>query len=386
MLKVPKHRDPQVRPISKVIKSDKDIWTIAVKFDSQKVDKQSRYPDIPDHIRTKKQFCYGRREKNHYTCAHGSPVYTFTDSAPGQNRIYSQKITALPTFNGFLFDSDRINTEMCIKRKINWVGFTHTEQKDHRLHKFMLNERKMFDVTFFGITTGNNLFYTRPIRDPVTGLIHRDSCKPIFVKSGTLGTISLFPFDYKLSQKLKKSGLNHLTEFGKTEENLRNEGWLLKPECYDPTTVDWYNHWYGTLHSGRGMPMEIRQNQRLIPIFHEVCSKYDVNNPMDGSPYSLEHYLHNTLDLMLRINYTGVHGLKNPNEISVQEKIEYHKILRKVVKTFTTDHKFKNEYIKIADFRNRETVDFKVLGGPKEQNIVPFGAEMQMQVMMASSN
>jgi len=243
----------------------------------------------------------------------------------------------------------------------------------------MSNENNMFDVAISGKVTFMNHVFTYPVRDPLTGLLHKSSCKRKYVESGKFLTCSFFPFDFNMVNKIKKhmSGIDQFR--GKTAEQLDKEGYLMDPDFYDPTTTKWYNYWYGgDKDLKKGMPNVIKKNERLIPIYHEVCSKSDIFETSDGHDMGFKSYISKLLFTLYKNNKTK-DLLTN---VVTSAEMNFFDNMNKLYNSIHTDGILRYEIEKSNYRLNTALKHIKVLGGPKEETVVKFGDPIVGQLLM----
>ena len=382
--KVVKVPEAQLNNDPSVTKGSRDVWVIPVELDRKRINIRSQYPNKINKIARFKQFPYYTKEKGHHACYHNLPIWYFNDTKSTEQKKYGHKRKGLGTLNGKIFDTQKIKDEIDLKRYCNWFGTVHTAKEDHRYQKLLSNENNMFDAAIAGRPTLINHCFTWPIRNS-KGLLHKNSCQRVNVTAGTFCTFSFFPFSIDIVKKIERANNNSswMVEFGiASRDEAERQGWITDPKKYDPTELDWYKYWYcgvGTGKHNAGIPQELKGNERLIPICHVICSKEDMYETTDGCQTGQEQYLTQLLDHIVDKKVErGNMDLQNPGADAFRlTRADIPKIVETLMEK-------ENRYnLDRLNFRqNTSFKHFEVLGGPKEETVIPFGYPHTVRLLM----
>lgn len=327
--------------------------------DSAEMKNREAHPNKSVKNQHQKQAPFEKDEKDHYTCATGVPVFYIGDKQKVKNidEQFSKKRHALQTLNGKVFDTRVVTNLWDLLRYTTFYGICHTKKATHPFKKIMTNKNEHFDAVYSGQYDMANMTFTHPIYHP-KGLIHQDSYKRVHVKTSDLLTTSFFNFNFDVAESLRKIQNNTSTEFTykkvflDDKETLEKERWILNPDFYDISKMEWYKEWYG-----KKMPESLNKNERLVPIFHKVCGKTGIFNHLE-------------------------------KELLMEKTIKEYKKLtdrtndKKAAKELLTKINLEKELFKL----NRNFIHLKVLGGVKNQHSVPFNGAMSVALKMDSTS
>lgn len=362
----------EINDTPKVTKGSKDIWIVPVSRDKKEIKYRSSFKSKKHKKEKLKQFVYDKNEKSHYSCLRNLPIFNINDRDFANKKKYGHKRKGLGTLNGKVFDPDKINNEIDLLRLTTWFGFCHTEKKNHRYHEIMSNDNTMFDCAISGKITAMNHIFTYPVRDRVTGLLHKSSCLRKYTSSGKFLTLSYFPFDIEVSKKLRGDKIINI-------ENLQKQGFLVDPDIYDPSTTKWYDYWYcGNKNLMMGMPNPIKGNELLIPMYHEVCSNSDIFETNDGYNIGFKSYL----DMIFHTLFDNNDTKTKLRDLVTSQQNDFNENMDELFNYIKTDGIMRYKFER-ANFRiNPSLKHLKVLGGAKEETVIKFGDEMNCQLLM----
>lgn len=388
---------------------------------------------IPQGKIDQKQFCLknitiGKRD--HYGIAPHYPVFFVKTEVNGGRKKWGRRRQALQTINGLVVDKNNIRNEKQLIENTVFMGVAHTERVDRcGVDEYFITKSSSFHVDYYGPMTLMNYTFTETFRDK-NGLILKSSCRPTGVQTGDLLTLTFFPFDFEVVEKIKKAKVHNTweREFGSTIEELRDTmNLIVKSEAYDPTELGYYQHWY----QNNMQPREVSDNERMIAVWRKV-------NPQDAR--ETEEIIRSVLSLMIirfvvasiypkkikdyKELYDMLHvgGMIDENsttkildsvlwkdivsfiksygqeeeeeegeaegeaegreaEVSIEEKPEGKKSEGKKILPQTIDDisKLIKKYLNLSRVPQAH---FKVLGDPADNSSVPFGSEMYGVLLM----